>query len=264
VESLQKSSETEIPEYDEGARKLLLLGYIARIFTQIFPYVGGIGLVISSTGWLRHYSRVEKKLILLILVLALMVSGLLHIYVDYTKSLLTYTVPSIAQEGEVKLSEIKELLELTVAGMGTVLDIILYGLLALTFTIEAFIIKYVAMLYRKAFYSWLWIMFILIGVLYFALIPTTINAANGINEMINEINETLQVEGDRVLNESEVISFIMGFTSFLFPVMAISVVLFIVRLVTMILSALGFHKIPKVIERLKLFQELKRPVQQGS
>ncbi|WFO74985.1 hypothetical protein J4526_07905 [Desulfurococcaceae archaeon MEX13E-LK6-19] len=245
----------EIKEFDESSRKLLFYGYIVRVIGDLISYIAGIGYILTGIGWAKCYSKVSRKTIFILAAILGLIGGATSLYLVVTGiSAYTSVMGGTGFTGNLTLSKFRDMIVLTADALSSMQAYLNYTILGLMFLIDSLAIFYLMKEYREAFNVFSWILLFLAGVLLLMMLAIVPHTYNQLMQLANRIDSYIQEYGDQPITP-ESMYFFSEYFSILMPVIAMQVIGVILRIIGHILVILGFNRIPKIIERMKILSE---------
>ncbi len=249
------SGREEIKEFDETSRKLLFYGYIVRVIGDLISYIAGIGYILTGVGWAKCYSKVSRRTVFVLAAILGIIGGATSLYLAASGiSAYTSVMGGAGFTGNLTLSKFRDMIVLTANAISSTQAYLNYAVLGLMFIIDALAVFYLLKEYREAFNVFSWILLFLAGTLLLMMLAIVPHTHNQLIDLADRIDSYIQEYGDQPITQ-ESLHFFSEYLSILIPIMTIQILDVILRIIGHILVILGFNRIPKIIEKMKILSE---------
>lgn len=250
-ESVEKTS---IKEFDPGSRKLLFYGYIVRVIGDLISYVAGIGYILTGLGWLKCYTRVIRRNVFIPAGIIGFLAGIIALYNAYT-GLTTYTmITGELVQNNMTLSHFRDIVKFTADSFTSFNTIVNHVVLGFLFIIDGLAILYLMKEYKKAFNAFTWILLLIAGLSFFGTVALAPHVSDSLTGLASRIDLYISEYGDQPISH-ETAHFVLEYTSIIMPIASLQIIGVIMRIIGHILAILGFNRIPKIIEKMKMLSE---------
>lgn len=256
------SGETQpsrIPSFDEQARKLLFYGYMVRIIGDIIQDIAGIGRLITGIGWAKHYGSGRKPIYAVVAVISV-ISGAVALYSAAMGVAAVESMGMPVVGGRMNISDFAETVRLTASSLCSTSSYVSLGLTVALLIVEALAILDTMKTFRT-FNAFAWILLVLAGVAVLIALACTPSTCTRLLSLADRMDRYVEEHGDQPLSgpgvtpSEEVIGFVTEYASIVLPLSATLIIGILLRLIGHILVTLGFSRIPKYIEKLRIIEE---------